>query len=204
MKAFLMYEDQDQPMCRSNTCMNFLTLKKKMFEEEKTMEDFTFCFRFNLLKYRGKAVGHTVVRARTDKHANNLPEERDWSTGFHFELIPRDWTDNGVTTIQTFNRNLMRVLQNNGSYAIWPIYDEQIHANEWNSICFGSNFKARSIFLVRNGVIQHNISQPDLWAELNIGLDTSILQPFKVKGLMILLGCFCANTMLTLIDLIGS
>ena len=181
MKTFLLYEDQESGLCSSRECMNFLTLKKKLYEKEQSMKDFTVCFRLKLFSYRGKAVSHIVIRAKTDKYLYNTEQGNDWTTGFHFDLNPRDGTDNGVNLIQTFNENLMDVLDSNGSYAIWPIYKNQINANEWNSFCFGSNLAAQKIFLVSNGITQHNVSQPKIWADLNIGLDTSALQPFQVK-----------------------
>ena len=120
------------------------------------------------------------MRAKTDKFVNNPDWNRLWPTGFHFDLNPRDSTANGVITIQTFNENVTEVLRRNGSYAIWPIYNEHINANEWNSFCFGSNLATNSIFLVKNGVTVHNFSQPNFWTKVNIGLDTSALTPFKV------------------------
>ena len=106
LNAFLLFEDQEQDVCTSRKCMNFLTLKKKMYEKEKTMEDFTICFRLNLLSYRGKDTIHHILRAKTTKYAKNMPENREWMTGYHFQLNPRDDMNNGVLTIHSFNEYL--------------------------------------------------------------------------------------------------
>ena len=170
MKGWLLYENLEPDLCKSMSCFNFLTLKKPVFDQEKSMKDFTICFRLKLLRYRGKNKWHTIMRAKTDKFVNNPDWNRLWPTGFHFDLNPRDSTANGVITIQTFNENVTEVLRRNGSYAIWPIYNEHINANEWNSFCFGSNLATNSIFLVKNGVTVHNFSQPIFWTKVNIGL----------------------------------
>ena len=89
-KAFLLYEDQEQELCNSRKCMNFLTLKKKHYEIERSMEDFTVCFRLYLLSYRGKSRVHNIIRARTSKYVRNQEDQQEWMTGFHFELNPRE------------------------------------------------------------------------------------------------------------------
>ena len=176
MKGFLLYEDQREVICSSTkTCWNSLTLKKKMNEKEISMKDFTFCFRFNLLSYRKKGKPHTIFRTKTDKYSSS-----DWTTGFHYELNPVDGPGNGVVTIQTFNERLEYVIASNGVYTIWPIYNTEVNANQWNSFCLGSDLQRRNIFLARNGHTIHNFSQPQLWADLNMGLDTSALEPFQV------------------------
>ena len=180
VKAFLLYEDQKENICNSLNCWNALTLKKKLFEAEKAMKDFTLCFRMNLLSYRGKGTTHTIFRAKTDKYVLNKDMGRKWTTGVHYELAPVDGPGNGVITIQTFNDRLQEVIRNNGVYTIWPIYGNEVNANQWNSFCIGSNLKDRNIFLARNGKTIHNLSQPELWAELNLGLDTTAFEPFKV------------------------
>ena len=181
MKGFLLYEDQKQDICsNSKDCWNALTLKKKLYEKEKSMDDFTLCFRMNLLSYRGKGTGHNILRAKTSKYVTNKDMNRDWTTGFHYELNPVDGPGNGVITIQTFSDRLQDVIANDGVYTIWPIYKTEVNANQWNSFCIGSNIRARNIFLARNGYTIHNFSQPQLWADLNLGLDTSALEPFQV------------------------
>ena len=180
MKGFLLYEDQKQNICNSQKCWNALTLKKKMYEEEKSMEDFTLCYRINLLSYRGKGMQQHLFRAKSDKWVKNAGTEQEWTTGFHHDLIPVD-AHSGLITIQTFNERVQEVILTDGMYTIFPVYPTHLMANQWNSFCLGSSLQGRYIFLSRNGRTVHNISQPEIWADLNIGLDTSILQPFQVK-----------------------
>ena len=181
MAGFLLYEDQMEEICTSMDCWNALTLKKKLFESEKSMEDFTFCFRLNLLSYRAKGKSHTIFRTKTNKHVLNKDINQFWTTGFHFELIPTNGPGNGVVTIQTFNDRLQEVLSKDGVYTIWPKYKTEINANQWNSFCIGSNFQDRRIFLTRNGEHVYNFSQPQIWADVNVGLDTTALEPFQVN-----------------------
>ena len=56
-----------------------MTLKKKMYTTEKSMKDFTICFRINLLPYCGKGREHAIFNA-----GSNL----NWTTGLHYELTP--------------------------------------------------------------------------------------------------------------------
>ena len=179
IKGMLLYEDQKENICNSWDCWNALTLKNKHYEMEKKMDDFTVCFRINLLSYRGKGYPHNLLRARTNKMFEN--DGGAWATGFHYELLPVDGTGNGVITIQTFLERLQEVIAENGVYTIWPIYDTEVNANQWNSFCFGSNLCSRNLFLVRNGKTLTNFSQPEIWGDLNIGLDTSALEPFQVN-----------------------
>ena len=159
--------------------MNFLTLKK-MHQIEKKMEDFTVCFRFNLLSYRGASKTSKVVLANTDKRITDTKTQRARNMGFLYELNVNDGPGNGAINMKTFNNKMGDVLQNGGAFTIWPIYDDDVNANEWNSICLGSNIRDRNIFLARNGKTQHNISQPQVWADVNVGLDTSAVGPFQV------------------------
>ena len=103
-----------------------------------------------------------------------------WTTGLWYELAPVDGPGNGVITVQTFNDRLQEVIAKDGLYTIWPIYETEVNANQWNSFCIGSNLQSRTIFLARNGKVLHNFTQPELWADLNIGLDTSALEPLQV------------------------
>ena len=103
MSGLLLYEDQKEEICNSMDCWNALTLKNKLYESEKSMEDFTLCFRFNLLSYRGKEKVHTILRAKTNMYKLYENVNQFWTTGFHFELRPTDGPGNGVITIQTFN-----------------------------------------------------------------------------------------------------
>ena len=180
IKGLLLYEDQKQDVCNSMDCWNALTLKKKYYETEKKMKDFTFCFRINLLSYKGKANSHFIFRANTNKYFPIKNMNRKWKTGFHYDLNPFDGPGNGVITIQTFGERIQEVIAKDGVYTIWPIYDTEVNANQWNSFCIGSDLRSRNIFLVRNGKTVHNFSQPEIWADLNIGLDTSALEPFQV------------------------
>ena len=180
IKGLLLYEDQKEKICESHDCWNALTLKKKIYDTEKTMEDFTFCFRINLLSYRGKAKRHKLITAKTNKYVLNKDTNNFWTTGLSYELFPVDGPGNGVITVQTFNDRLQEVIATDGLYTIWPIYETEVNANQWNSFCIGSNLQSRTIFLARNGKVLHNFTQPELWADLNIGLDTSILEPLQV------------------------
>ena len=54
-----------------------------------------------------------------------------------------------------------------------------------NSFCFGSSLKSRYISLTRNGKIVTEFPQPKVWADLNVGLDTSALEPLKVDDMII-------------------
>ena len=177
IKGLLLYEDQKQGVCNSMDCWNALTLKKKFYETEKKMEGFTFCFRINLLSYKGKANSHFIFHANTNKY---FPSKK-WKTGFHYDLNPFDGPGNGVITIKTFGERIQEVIAKDGVYTIWPIYDTEVNANQWNSFCIGSNLRSRNIFLVRNGRTVHNFSQPEIWADLNIGMDTSALEPLHVR-----------------------
>ena len=183
LKGFLLYEDQKEQICQSMKCWNALTFKKKIYEKEKSMEDFTLCFRINLLSYRGKGLWHSILRAKTNKYKTNDDMNLDWTTGFFYDLSPIDGPGNGVVGIQTFNDQLQEVILKNGAYTIWPIYETEVNAHQWNSFCIGSNLKERNIFLARNGKTLHNFSQPELWATLNVGLDTTALEPLNVKYL---------------------
>ena len=198
MKGFLLYEDQKQDICNKPQCWNSLTLKKKMYKTEKSMKDFTICFRINLLSYRGKSREHAIFSAKSNKYVTNAGSNLNWTTGFHYELTPVDGLGpvhsedaiaktlgNGVLTVQTFNDKIQNVIANAGSYTIWPIYDREVNANEWNSFCFGSSLKSRYISLTRNGKIVTKFPQPKVWADLNVGLDTSALEPLKVDDMII-------------------
>ena len=129
MKGFLLYEDQKQDICNKPQCWNSLTLKKKMYKTEKSMKDFTICFRINLLSYRGKGREHTIFSAKTNKYVTNASSNLNWTTGFHYELTPVDGLGNGVLTVQTFNDKIQNVIANAGSYTIWPIHDREVNAN---------------------------------------------------------------------------
>ena len=179
MKGFLLYEDQNPNICNSQSCWNALTLKRKMYEEEKSMKDFTLCYRMNLLSYTGKGKQQHLFRSKTDKWVLNAGTDQKWTTGFHHDLNPVD-AHTGLITIQTFNERIDEVILSNGIYTIFPQYQTELMANQWNSFCIGSSLQGKYIFLARNGMTVQNTSQPQLWADLNVGLDTSILQPFQV------------------------
>ena len=51
MKGFLLYDDLQENICNSPSCANFLTMKEKSNKTFSKMEDFTVCFRINLLYY---------------------------------------------------------------------------------------------------------------------------------------------------------
>ena len=96
-------------------------------------------------------------------------------------MRPVDGPANGIITIQTFNTEIPEVLSRNGLYTIWPMFQYDVNAHQWNSFCIVSNLPGHSIFLVRNGETINNFSQPKLCTDINIGLDTSALEPLQVR-----------------------
>ena len=178
----LLDEDQQEEICSNMDCWNALTLKQKIHQEEKEMKEFTFCFRLNLLSYSEKAKKHVIFWAKTNKYHFNEAENSFWTTGFKYSLKPIDGPSNGVIIISTFNERLEDILSEDGFYTIWPTYEPEVNANQWNSFCIGSSLSYQNIFLVRNGRTIHNFTQPELWAKLNKGIDTSALGPFQVKS----------------------
>ena len=65
-QAILLYEDQKElNIDGCYDCWNFLTLKKKLHSEVKKFEDFTICYRLNILSYRTEERGFEAFRART-------------------------------------------------------------------------------------------------------------------------------------------
>ena len=180
LRGLLLYENQKKEVCKDMKCWNALTLKKKLYKTDRRMDDFTVCFRLNLLSYRGKGKTHNILQAKTNKYVYDERMNHSWTTGFHYHLRPVDGPGNGAVTIQTFNRHLQEVILAKGVYTIWPMYEAKVNANQWNSFCMGSSLNDQSIFLVRNGKTINKIMQPALWSDLNIGLDTSALDQFQV------------------------
>ena len=182
LKGFLLYEDQKQKVCSSSSCWNALTLKRKMFETEKSVEDFTVCHRIYLLSYR-KITDSSgfIFEAKTNKFGSTdiARSSHKLAPGFFHRLYYSTDAFNGWHYLATFNEKVQEVIKSNGIYAIWPEYEENVNANEWNSFCSGTDFKKRKAFLVRNGKTVANFTQSDLWAEVNTGIDTSILEPFN-------------------------
>ena len=73
------------------------------------------------------------------------------------------------------------VLKQNGVYAIWPIYKEEINANQWHSICFGYDIENNYMYLVHNGKTQDNVTQPDIVKKVSRGFDTTMVERFETK-----------------------
>lgn len=181
MKGFLFYEDQKEDICGSFACQNFLTLKKQIHATEKKMEDFTVCFRFNLLSYRAKNKESYLFAAGTDKRIMDTSgNEIEINLGCQFCLYTNDGPGNGAVLMKPNNDKIMEILEGGGTTLMFPIYEEPINAYEWNSICLGSNLKDKYLFIVRNGKTQMNMSMPQVWADVNVGLDTSAFTPFQV------------------------
>ena len=51
-----------------NDCWNFLTINRKIHEKRKNFEDFTMCWRFNILSYRGVDKASSAFRLRAEDH----------------------------------------------------------------------------------------------------------------------------------------
>ena len=119
--------------------------------------------------------------AKTNKFGStDIPRtSHKLAPGFFHRLGYSTGDYNGWHYLATFNEKVQEVIKSNGIYAIWPEYEENVNANEWNSFCFGTDFKKRKAFLVRNGKTVANFTQSDLWAEVNTGIDTSLLEPFN-------------------------
>ena len=183
LKGFLLYEDQKQKVCSSSSsCWNALTLKRKMFETEKSVEDFTVCHRIYLLSYRKIGDADAIIfHAKTNKFGSTeIPKTAHKLAPGMFHILSYSTGDfNGWHYLATFNERVQEVIKSNGIYAIWPKYEENVNANEWYSFCSGTDFKKRKAFLVRNGKTVANFTQSDLWAEVNTGIDTSLLEPLK-------------------------
>ena len=183
LKGFLLYEDQKEKYCHfGEPCFNGLTLKRKIFETEKKVQDFTVCHRMYLLSYRRLDDSDAqLFFAKTNKFGSKeVPKSsHKLAPGFCNNIFYSTGAANGWFYLTTFNEKLQDVIKDSGIYAIWPEYEENINANQWYSFCFGTDFQKKKAFLVRNGQTVTNFSQPDLWADVNIGIDTSLLEPFK-------------------------
>ena len=110
MKGFLFYEDQKEDICGSFECQNFLTLKRQIHATEKKMEDFTVCFRFNLLSYRAKNKESALFAAGTDKRIMDTSgKEVEINLGSQFYINNNDGPGNGHVLMKTNNDKIMEI-----------------------------------------------------------------------------------------------
>ena len=171
--SLLMYEDQKAPYESSQVAKyyNFLTLKRKIHQEVKKFKDITVCFRFNLLSYRGEAQASGFMYAYTKNHVTFLRglTEVTWSENFNFWLNPVA-PGNGGFNLNSYPELLDKVIPEDGVHLIWPIYNEDVNANKWHSMCFGLSIDRKISFLVHNGKTQDNFTKPQIWADVSIGV----------------------------------
>ena len=102
------------------------------------------------------------------------------SEGVQFFLNPVP-PGNGGFMMDTFPDRKDDVIPQGGVYWIWPIYKEEVNANQWRSMCFGTDIEKRVTFLIHNGKTQENVTQPKIWADVYRGYDTSMVEPFTSK-----------------------
>ena len=186
MGTLLLYEDQKEvPLEDINENWNFLTLKEQIHKEKKTFQDVTVCFRFNLLSYRGESKTNFLIHAYADNYREYVKNTvtgviENGTDRFLFYLNPVT-PGNGRFDLITYIEKMPEVTRAGGQFLIWPIYKEEINANQWNSMCMGSTIDSRIIYMVHNGKTQENITQPEVWADVSKPLDTSMFDRFKTK-----------------------
>ena len=169
-----MFEDQKEDLPFEYTdanlmkYFNFLTLNRKVHSELKKFKDITVCFRFNLLSYRGESRASLLLYGYTKNHVEFLRGLGKSINSEHivFYLNPVA-PGNGAFIMETYPELLDEVIPENAVHRIWPIYDEDVNANKWHSMCFGLSIEKRISFLVHNGKTQENVSQPEVWAEVS-------------------------------------
>ena len=181
MPTFLFYEDQEFRFDwgdQENT-FNFLTLKKKMFEERKSFDDITVCFRFNLLSY--KSFYPRILYVQNDRHVNvshAIGTAQWWNAPMIRLNFGPSPPGNGWIVLHSFPEAIDEVIAADGIYAMWPIYKKEINANEWHSFCFGYDINLNIMYLVHNGQTQENKTQPEIVKRVDKGWDTSIVEPY--------------------------
>ena len=186
--SLLMYEDQKEVLFEGEETgkyLNFLTLKRKIHDKVRTLKDVTICFRFNLISYRGESRGSMIMDGYTKNYVEFFQNKeagtkRNASERMFFVLNPVP-PGNGVFAMDTYPDLLDDVIPKDGVHWIWPIYKEEVNANKWHSICLGTDIQKRIMYIVHNGKTQDNVSQPEIWAEVARGLDTTFIEPYTSK-----------------------
>ena len=137
--TLLLYEDQKEvPFEDINKNWNFLTLKEQLYKEKKTFQDVTICFRFNLLSYRGESKTNMLIHAYSENWVEYVKNEvtgqkENLTARYLFYLNPVP-PGNGRFDLFTYPDKLPEVTVAGGQFLIWPIYKEEINANQWNSM----------------------------------------------------------------------
>ena len=181
VETFLFNEEQgDVVSSNLDETLNFLTLKRKIHQENKEFKDFSICFRLNFLSHIDTSIS-IPLWLQTNKYVDLINE----ATGFRQTMSSTFWAEFGMQYaifMRTFPADMGQVLSANGIYALWPEFDGgDLNANQWHSICLGIDVKKKNIYLVHNGQTFVNLTQPEIWAEKNKGFDTSMLEPFSTK-----------------------
>ena len=181
--SLLLYEDQKPEIPNAlSKHMNFLTLKKEIHKETKHFKDVTFCYRFNFLSFIAKTKGSTMFVAHTPYYVEivNPISGAKWNTTNRLQshMSPLYHVS---AILLPFAPHLLEVIEASGMYYTNAVYKESIRANQWHSVCYGFDVKSRDYYMVHNGMTSVNITQPEIWAEVNMGFDTSIVRPFTTK-----------------------
>jgi hypothetical protein len=181
--AILLYEDQKELKISGANEWNFLTLKEKVHQETKQFDDFTICIRFNLMSNRGESRESIPLRLKSSLDRvlviNKDTGTELWydSSMIYFSLNPVP-PGNGWFQMMSFHEHADEVIKQKGVYTLWPIYKEEVNANQWHSMCFGIDIKKNIMYLVHNGKTQDNVTQPDIVREVNRGFDTTMVEPW--------------------------
>ena len=160
--------------------LNFLTMKRSVDQEKKEIEDFTICFRVNVLFHKNNMLS-TPITLRTDRYVESINPDTGqgrWDTDY-FEARFGMYNAMFMNTFPDFQ---YEVIAENGIYLLWPEYEGgTLNANQWHSICLGFDVKQKIIYMVQNGKTLINITQPEIWVEKNRGYDTTMIGPVKLK-----------------------
>ena len=178
--ALLLYEDQKELGIEDcPNCLNFLTLDKKVHDTRKSFDDFTVCFRFNLLSFRGDGKMSYPFWMHQDAPFHSSTSLLRNQIFYHFKLR---LLGGGGPMVYPHAERTDEVVKQGGMYRLWPIYKEEINANSWHSICFGLDLEKKLMYVVHNGKTQNNFTQPDIWAEASKGFDTSMVEPLVFEN----------------------
>ena len=184
VRALLVNENQKEGFSgmKRREYYNFLTLKRKIHQDVKKFKDIAVCFRFNLLSYRGESRSSDIIVGQTSNHVEFMSGNREGigSEYLRFSLNPVP-PGNGKFIISTYPELVDKVILENGVHWIWPIYNEDVNANKWHSMCFGQSIENKRSFLVHNGKTQENVTQPQVWADVSRGFDTTMVEPYSSK-----------------------
>ena len=161
---------------------NFLTLKEKIHKEIKHFEDVTFCYRFNFLSFIAYNKRSAIFLARTPNYVEFVNPisgtKRNLTDGLSSAISPIYQLS---AVLATFPHAMYEVIQAGGMYILNTVYEENINANQWHIVCFGFDAKKRQLYMVHNGATAVNVTQPEIWAEVNRGFDTTIVSPFTTN-----------------------